>query len=461
MSNVLSRILCVLLLALAAFSQSAPSPSKIAQLKQKAQAGDAQAQTELGLAYRDKNPDAAAEWFRKAADQGNPVAQNSLGVLYHDGRGVPKDFEQAFSWYRKAAAQKYGAGMFNVAISYYNGEGVPEEMVTAYAWMLLADEAGEKEAHDAVERTAQELGNRANEGELLAGQILDAGKELPRDEAGAAKWYRVAADGGNGEAQVRYGLMLADGRGGTTKDLDKAAQLIERAAERGSVPAMFSLGYAYQKGTLGRPVNYGDAVSWYQKAAAAGHPGAMVNLGLMNTDGTAGTINYEKAYFWLYMANAFNIPQAQSSLPMVASHLSDKQIKTAQESVAAWWQKNGRALLVRHRPNEVAAPELVQKDKIGASDQVDSIGGEVHAPRLLSGPEPKMDPAHRASGMVILRFVVGADGRTRDIEVVKSLSKELDQEAIAALKQWTFSPATKNGEPVAVKVTTEFNFEVR
>src|SRR3954462_8643943 len=206
---VLGGILAAALLAGAEPAASAD----IHALTQKAEAGDPQAQTELGLAYRDSDPSRAAEWFHKAAEQGNPVAQNSLGVLYHSGQGVPKDFDQAFSWYKKSAAQKYGPGVFNVAISYYNGEGVPEDPVTAYAWMLLADELGDKAGHEAAQRTAVELSGHGVDGELKLAGILDAGKELPRDEGGAAKWYRLAGDHGNSEAQVRYGLMLAEGRG--------------------------------------------------------------------------------------------------------------------------------------------------------------------------------------------------------------------------------------------------------
>jgi len=54
-----------------------------------------------------------------AADQGNPIAQNSLGTLYQEGRGAPKDLEQAFRWYKKSAGQKFAPGVFNTAISYY------------------------------------------------------------------------------------------------------------------------------------------------------------------------------------------------------------------------------------------------------------------------------------------------------------------------------------------------------
>ena len=47
----------------------------------------------------------AAKWYKRAADQGDGWAQNSLGVLYYHGQGVQKDFGQAFHWYKLAAAQ--------------------------------------------------------------------------------------------------------------------------------------------------------------------------------------------------------------------------------------------------------------------------------------------------------------------------------------------------------------------
>jgi len=46
-----------------------------------------------------------ADWFLKAAMQGNTDAQNNLGSLYANGNGVPKDFVQAFYWL-DIAAQK-------------------------------------------------------------------------------------------------------------------------------------------------------------------------------------------------------------------------------------------------------------------------------------------------------------------------------------------------------------------
>jgi TPR repeat protein len=45
----------------------------------------------------------AASWFRKSAEQGNSLAQRSLGLLYGTGSGVPRDLVQAHMWLNLAA----------------------------------------------------------------------------------------------------------------------------------------------------------------------------------------------------------------------------------------------------------------------------------------------------------------------------------------------------------------------
>ena len=47
----------------------------------------------------------AAEWYRKAADQGYATAQYRLGVFYENGYGVTQNKEEAAKWYKKAADQ--------------------------------------------------------------------------------------------------------------------------------------------------------------------------------------------------------------------------------------------------------------------------------------------------------------------------------------------------------------------
>ena len=57
----------------------------------------------LAVRYRDDYE--AARWYRAAAEQGNPNAENNLGVLYESGRGVPRDKREALRWFRAAAAK--------------------------------------------------------------------------------------------------------------------------------------------------------------------------------------------------------------------------------------------------------------------------------------------------------------------------------------------------------------------
>jgi len=73
-----------------------------------AEGGDAAAQTYVGEIFEKglgvpSDYQAAATWYRRAADHGYSRAAIDLGQLYEQGLGVPKDQLQALGWYRKAA----------------------------------------------------------------------------------------------------------------------------------------------------------------------------------------------------------------------------------------------------------------------------------------------------------------------------------------------------------------------
>jgi hypothetical protein len=79
----------------------------------------------------------AATWFRKAAEQGLPVAQTNLGVLYEEGRGVPHDYVLAATWYRKAAEQGNAEAQADLGFAYGKGHGVPQDYAEEYFWLDL------------------------------------------------------------------------------------------------------------------------------------------------------------------------------------------------------------------------------------------------------------------------------------------------------------------------------------
>jgi TonB family protein len=113
----------------------------------------------------------------------------------------------------------------------------------------------------------------------------------------------------------------------------------------------------------------------------------------------------------------------------------------------------------------VLAPiALCQDDSAkGVPEPIYEIGGSVKPPRQIYAPGPEYTTKarkERQQGVVVLKMVVGVDGLTRDIKVVRSLSTELDGAATVAVKKWKFAPATKDGEPVAVRMNVEVSFNL-
>ena len=91
----------------------------------------------------------AVEWFSRAAEQGDPAAQNNLGRMYADGEGVPEDDPKAVEWYSKAAEQGNATAQYSLASMYANGHGVPENDVQAFVWFDRAARQGHEKSGQA------------------------------------------------------------------------------------------------------------------------------------------------------------------------------------------------------------------------------------------------------------------------------------------------------------------------
>ena len=84
--------------------------AEIANLRVKANAGDADAQFTLGYAYANgegvsQDYAQAVAWYRKAAEQGDAMAQWVLGLAYQLGQGVPQDYVESHKWRNLAASR--------------------------------------------------------------------------------------------------------------------------------------------------------------------------------------------------------------------------------------------------------------------------------------------------------------------------------------------------------------------
>lgn len=83
--------------------------------------------------------------------------------------------------------------------------------------------------------------------------------------------------------------------------------------------------------------------------------------------------------------------------------------------------------------------------------------------RRISGGEPQYTDAGRRAkinGTVLLAVAVNATGSVDAVKVVRRLEPSLDQSAITTVKTWKFSPATKDGAPVAVQFEVEATFNL-
>ena len=91
------------------------------------------------------------------------------------------------------------------------------------------------------------------------------------------------------------------------------------------------------------------------------------------------------------------------------------------------------------------------------------VGGGITAPRLLHSAEPEFNSTARMlqySGIVLANLDVEPDGTVSHLSIARPLGLGLDERALAAIQQYTFSPAMKDGKPVLVELNVEVNFQI-
>lgn len=93
---------------------------------------------------------------------------------------------------------------------------------------------------------------------------------------------------------------------------------------------------------------------------------------------------------------------------------------------------------------------------------LDTAMADDRAPVAVHSPSPEYPlraMRRRLAGSVVVRAVVGTDGRPRQIEIASSSShRVLDQAAVRAVRGWRFQPAMRAGHPVEQPVHIPFDF---
>jgi len=90
-----------------------------------------------------------------------------------------------------------------------------------------------------------------------------------------------------------------------------------------------------------------------------------------------------------------------------------------------------------------------------------TASSEVSAPGPLRKIDPKYPPTlinEHVEGEVVLYAVIRRDGSVDSIQLVRGIDEQLDANAMQALSQWKFRPATKQGLPVELEAIVHIPF---
>ena len=118
------------------------------KLVQASEAGDVDAQFELGNIYLhskvgiEKNHLQAIKWLRKAASQNHVEAQYELAEIYFYGKHVMKNYQHAAELYMLAAENMHAKSQYRLSLLYGAGSGVDQDSLLAYMWATIAVKAG-------------------------------------------------------------------------------------------------------------------------------------------------------------------------------------------------------------------------------------------------------------------------------------------------------------------------------
>ena len=79
---------------------------------------------------------------------------------------------------------------------------------------------------------------------------------------------------------------------------------------------------------------------------------------------------------------------------------------------------------------------------------------------LRTRPVPQSQPLHgiTGTGTAKLSLLIGADGRVKEVDIMRPLAGGNTAQLLRSVQQWRFKPATENGEPVAAPYTVEISF---
>ncbi len=189
---------------------------------------------------------AAAAVFKRLAEQGDGEAQANLAEMYFTGRGIDQDPEAAIQWFRRAAEGGHVASQVHLG--------------------MISAQSQDFELSARLFRMAAEAGDADGMTNLATLYLRGLGVE--RNAAQALDWFAKAAALGDPVHQMQLGRLYLDGAGGEP-DVENGLRWIRRAAGQGYVEAQIRLGSIYAEGSVA-PRDLVRAYMWFYRSSMMG-----------------------------------------------------------------------------------------------------------------------------------------------------------------------------------------------
>lgn len=332
--------------------------------KNEADKGDGQAALLLGMMFDrgiavDPNQAEALRWYQQASL--NPISAFILGTYYSQGTNVSQDAEKGRALLQQSADAGFSYANLNLAVlKQQQGERFLPELDAAmtsgnskagllladYYLSLASDEQQMKQARDIYQHFAAK-GDKA--GQLKLAFMYEKGLGGPVDAVEAEKWYTLAAEQGQPQAQFLLGHLYQLGWQGMKPDYAQAKKWYssaqakyapaavalgfihdtvddnyqqaqagyQLAASKQDAVGQFNLGLIYEKGK-GQPVDFEKAKVLYTQAAEQGHAQAMVQLAGLYFNGMPSTRDEQQALHWYKKAAALGDSEALYQLGLLS-----------------------------------------------------------------------------------------------------------------------------------------------
>lgn len=233
--------------------------------------------------YLAGNYEAAFEVLVPAAEQGDMVAQNIVGVAHQYGEFLPIDAKAAVTWYTASGNQGFGAAWHN--LGYLYEVGMPG---------LQPDDFKARAYYERAVAADYNL-SRAN-----LGTMLRDGRGGKVDYAGAIALYEAGIAGGDGAAMDAMGWLYLNGIGVQANDAE-ARRYYQMASDSGYAQGTGNLAFMTEMGRGGAK-NLKLARQLYLQAIEGGHVHSAINLAWMMTENPQAFPDPVEALAWCYWA---------------------------------------------------------------------------------------------------------------------------------------------------------------